>query len=75
VVQYATTLQVTCKRHRPTKEEKIQWRRIPMTEKITPETYEQMNKEFEEQGIAFQIDVPTQEQIDRYFYKEVKKSD
>jgi len=46
-----------------------------MTEKITPETYEQMNKEFEEQGIAFQIDVPTQEEIDRYFYKEVKKSD
>ena len=25
-----------------------------MTEKITPETYEQMNKEFEEQGLAFQ---------------------
>ena len=27
-----------------------------MTEKITPETYEQMNKEFEEQGLAFTIE-------------------
>ena len=24
-----------------------------MTEKITPETYEQMNKEFEEQGLLY----------------------
>ena len=33
-------------------------------EKITPETYEKMNKEFEEEGLAFSIIVPTQEQID-----------
>ena len=32
--------------------------------KITPETYEEMNKEFEEEGTAFRIIVPTQEQID-----------
>ena len=32
-----------------------------MTEKITPETYEKMNKEFEEEGLAFRIIVPTQE--------------
>ena len=32
--------------------------------KITPETYEKMNKEFEEEGTAFRIIVPTQEQID-----------
>ena len=35
-----------------------------VTEKITPETYEKMNKEFEEEGLAFRIIVPTQEQID-----------
>ncbi len=35
-----------------------------MTEKITPETYEKMNEEFEEEGIPFRITVPTQEQID-----------
>ena len=35
-----------------------------VTEKITPETYEKMNKEFEEEGIAFRIKVPTQEEID-----------
>ena len=34
-----------------------------MTEKITPETYEKMNEEFEEEGLAFRIIVPTQEQI------------
>ena len=33
-------------------------------QKITPETYEKMNKEFEEEGLAFSIIVPTQEQID-----------
>jgi hypothetical protein len=33
-------------------------------EKITPETYEKMNKEFEEDGLAFRINVPTQKQID-----------
>ena len=33
-------------------------------EKITPETYEKMNEEFVEEGLAFRIIVPTQEQID-----------
>ena len=42
-----------------------------MTEKITPETYEKMNEEFEEEDIAFRIVVPTQEQIDEWR----KKSD
>lgn len=37
-----------------------------VTEKITPETYEKMNEEFEEEGIAFRIVVPTQEQIDEW---------
>ena len=37
-----------------------------VTEKITPETYEKMNKEFEEEGLAFRINVPTQEQIDKW---------
>ena len=37
-----------------------------MTEKITPETYEKMNKEFEEEGMAFTIKVPTQEEIDKW---------
>ena len=37
-----------------------------VTEKITPETYEKMNKEFEEEGLAFRIIVPTQEQIDEW---------
>ncbi len=41
-----------------------------VTEKITPETYEKMNKEFEEEGIAFRIIVPTQEQIDNWEKKE-----
>ena len=34
--------------------------------KITPETYEKMNEEFEEEGLAFRIIVPTQEQIDEW---------
>ena len=34
--------------------------------KITPETYEKMNEEFEEEGLAFRIKVPTQEQIDKW---------
>ena len=43
----------------------------PMTggnviEKITPETYEKMNEEFEEEGLAFRINVPTQEEIDEW---------
>ena len=40
-----------------------------VTEKITPETYEKMNKEFEEEGLAFRIGVPTQEQIDNWIKK------
>ena len=35
-----------------------------VTEKITPETYKKMNEEFEEEGLAFRIIVPTQEEID-----------
>ena len=35
-------------------------------EKITPETYEKMNEEFEEEGLAFRIIVPTQEEIDEW---------
>ena len=41
-----------------------------VTEKITPETYEKMNEEFEEEGLAFRIIVPTQEQIDEWRSKE-----
>ena len=37
-----------------------------VTEKITPETYEKMNEEFEEEGLAFRIIVPTQEEIDKW---------
>ena len=37
-----------------------------VTEKITPETYEEMNREFEEEGLAFRIIVPTQEEIDEW---------
>ena len=37
-----------------------------VTEKITPETYHKMNEEFEEEGLAFRIIVPTQEQIDAW---------
>ena len=40
-----------------------------VTEKITPETYEKMNQEFEEEGLAFRISVPTQEQIDNWIKK------
>ena len=34
--------------------------------KITPETYEDMNKEFEEEDIPFRIVIPTQEEIDKW---------
>ena len=37
-----------------------------VTEKITPETYEKMNEEFEEEGTPFRIIVPTQEKIDEW---------
>ena len=40
-----------------------------MFENITPETYEKMNKEFEEEGLAFRIIVPTQEKIDEWMDK------
>lgn len=33
---------------------------------ITPETYEEMNKEFEEEGLAFRIIVPTQDKIEEW---------
>jgi len=35
-------------------------------ERITPETYEKMNKEFVKEGLAFTIKVPTQEEIDKW---------
>jgi len=35
-------------------------------EKITPETYEKMNEEFERNGDRVRIEVPTQEQIDNW---------
>ena len=34
--------------------------------KITPQTYIDMNKEFEEEGTPFTIAVPTQEAIDKH---------
>ena len=37
-----------------------------MKKKITPETYEEMNKEFEREGMDFRIFVPTQEEIDEW---------
>ena len=37
-----------------------------VTEKLTPETYEKMNKEFEEDDLSFRIVVPTQEEIDKW---------
>ena len=35
-------------------------------DKITPQTYIDMNKEFEEEGTMVRIEVPTQEQIDKW---------
>jgi hypothetical protein len=34
--------------------------------KITPQTYIDMNKEFEEDDIPFRIHIPTQEEIDTH---------
>jgi len=34
--------------------------------KITPQTYIDMNKEFEEDNVPFRIEVPTQEEIDKW---------
>ena len=45
-----------------------------MIEKITPETYEKMNEEFEEEGLAFRIIVPTQEEIDNWRQRDCKTS-
>jgi len=38
--------------------------------KITPETYEEMNKDFEKEDLPFRIEVPTQEQIDKWQRKD-----
>tara|TARA_Y100000022_G_scaffold185788_1_gene181873 strand:- start:261 stop:530 length:270 start_codon:yes stop_codon:yes gene_type:complete len=38
----------------------------PKKIKITPQTYIDMNKEFEEEGTAVRIEVPTQEAIDEW---------
>ena len=35
-------------------------------DKITPQTYIDMNKEFEEEGTMVRIEVPTQEAIDKW---------
>ena len=35
-------------------------------DKITPETYEEMNREFVEEGTMVRIEVPTQEAIDKW---------
>ena len=37
-----------------------------MTQRITPETYQKMNDEFEKEGLSFRINIPTQEQIDEW---------
>ena len=34
--------------------------------KITPDTYKQMNDEFKKENLPFRIEVPTQEQIDKW---------
>ena len=34
--------------------------------KITPETYQKMEDEFREEGLAFTITIPTQETIDKW---------
>ena len=38
----------------------------PKKMNITPQTYIDMNKEFEEEGTAVRIEVPTQEAIDKW---------
>ena len=53
----------------------------PKKMRITPQTYIDMNKEFEEEGTPLRIVVPTQEQIDKHRanpappYKEPPKVD
>lgn len=34
--------------------------------KITPETYEKMNEEFEKEGLSFKLSIPTQKEIDEW---------
>lgn len=46
-----------------------------VTKKITPETYHKMNEEFEEEGLAFRIIVPTQEQIDNWTQKSLQEEE
>ena len=46
-------------------------RNLKSTIKITPETYEEMNKHFEEEGTPLRIDIPTQKRIDDW--QEVSK--
>ena len=42
------------------------WFSLKMS-KPTPETYEEMNREFAEEGIPFEFAVPTQEAIDKWW--------
>tara|TARA_B100000927_G_scaffold190324_1_gene153402 strand:+ start:200 stop:415 length:216 start_codon:yes stop_codon:yes gene_type:complete len=39
---------------------------VTKIDKVTPETYEKMNEEFIEEGTMVRIEVPTQEQIDKW---------
>ena len=39
---------------------------FPKKIEITPQTYIDMNKEFEKEGIPFRVSVPTQEAIDKW---------
>tara|TARA_B100000927_G_scaffold264416_1_gene236530 strand:- start:245 stop:523 length:279 start_codon:yes stop_codon:yes gene_type:complete len=41
-------------------------KKVTEFDKITPETYEEMNKEFVEEGTMVRIEVPTQEEIDKW---------
>tara|TARA_B100001109_G_scaffold249489_1_gene241511 strand:+ start:258 stop:539 length:282 start_codon:yes stop_codon:yes gene_type:complete len=41
-------------------------KKVTECDKITPETYEEMNREFEEEGTMVRIAVPTQEGIDKW---------
>jgi len=41
-------------------------KKVTEFDKITPQTYIDMNKEFEEEGTMVRIEVPTQEAIDEW---------
>ena len=48
-----------------------------MKEEITPETYKKINEELRKEGVPLQIEIPTQEAIDKwrkwsesYYYEE-----